>query len=68
MEKNHSTTVIGDVLIGAITTTTIGAWIFQAFSVLLLALIGAFGGWLFNVVIKPKLDKLVKKKADNKAQ
>lgn len=56
------TNQIGDILIGMITSTAVGSWIFQAFSVFSLAVIGALGGWVFAEFIKPQLQKLLKKK------
>lgn len=53
----HKSTV-ESTLLGIITSTTLGSWLFQAFSVFILALIGALAGWVFGALIKPKLDKL----------
>lgn len=48
--------------LGLITTTTIGTLIFQALGTLVLGIIGALGGYLFNRFLRPKLDKLFTKK------
>lgn len=58
---------IESTILGIVTTTTLGSWIFQAFSVLLLAMIGALGGWIFGAFIKPALDKLKSKYFKGKA-
>jgi len=50
------------VMLGAITGLSFGSMIFQAIGVLLLGAIGAMGGWAFEKIIKPKLEKLLKKK------
>lgn len=48
-------------LIGAATTMSLGQFMFQALGTLLLGIIGALGGWLFTAVLRPKLDKIIKK-------
>ncbi len=60
-------THLGDAVMGMITTVTLGSWLFQVFSVFVLAIIGALGGWIFAEFIKPQLQKLLKKKKE-KAQ
>lgn len=54
------------VLLGIVTSTTLGSWLFQAVSVFVLAIIGALAGFMFTEyikpAIKPKLDKLFGKK------
>lgn len=64
--SKHAVNNLVSIVTGTITATGIGMWLFQALGVLVLALIGAFGGWLFTEyikpAIKPKFDKLFKKK------
>jgi len=50
--------------LGLITTTTVGAIIFQALGTLVLGVIGALGGYLFNRFVRPKLDNLFKRKPE----
>lgn len=54
------------IILGVITGTGVGLWLFQALSILVLAIIGAAGGWIFHEylkpMLKPKFDKLFKKK------
>lgn len=56
----------GSVIIGIVTGTGFGLWLLQALGVLVLAMLGAMGGWIFaeyiKPVLKPKFDKLFKKK------
>lgn len=60
MKNDHS------ILLGVITGTAVGAFVFQVFSIFILALAGALAGFLFAEYIKPwlkpKLDKLFGKK------
>jgi lipopolysaccharide export LptBFGC system permease protein LptF len=60
MKSDHS------ILLGAITGTAIGAFVFQIFSIFVLALVGALAGFIFSEYIKPwlkpKFDKLFNKK------
>lgn len=76
MNNKHSGE-IGSMLIGSITSVSIGTFFLHALSAFLLALIGAAGGWCFQHYIKPRLDKLkakydirklTKKKPRKKAQ
>jgi len=56
MGKNTS------VFLAIITSTTVGAIIFQALGVFILGLIGALAGWVFQEYVRPKLDKWKNKK------
>lgn len=51
-------THLNDAFIGMVTSITIGSWLFQLFSVFILAVVGALGGWIFAEFIKPQLQKL----------
>lgn len=54
-------------VLGALTATGIGAIVFQAATAIVLGIMGALGGYLFQHVLKPKLDKVFKKKSDKEA-
>lgn len=56
-------TELGFILLGAITSTTIGTFIFNALGAFILGIMGAAGGYIFVKLIKPRLDKLFAKKA-----
>ena len=55
------------ILLGMI-TGGIGGFLLQATAILIFAVIGAFGGWIFaeylKPILKPKFDKLFKKKEE----
>lgn len=59
MERTQS--IIIGIITGGVT-----AWVLQAAAVLVFAILGAFGGWIFSEyikpAIKPKFDKYFKKK------
>lgn len=59
MEKH---TEVGSVIIGAATSITIGNFVFEILGTLVLGVVGALGGYLFNKLIKPKFDDYFKKK------
>jgi uncharacterized protein (DUF58 family) len=61
--SDHSNGVLS-VILGSIAGISIGGLLFQALGVLLLGVIGAAGGWIFEKLIKPKLNKFIPK--DNK--
>ncbi len=67
MSKN-SVGELGYVLIGTITSAGIGTLLLQGIGALILGILGAFGGYFFSKVLKPKLDKLFNKKNEDKAQ
>jgi hypothetical protein len=54
---------LGTILWATITGVSIGTFVFQALGTLLLGIIGALGGYLFNKFAKPRLDKFFKKKS-----
>jgi len=56
MSREQSNELIA-VILGTVTTVTVGTFILQALSAFVLALIGALGGWIFQHYIRPKLDK-----------
>lgn len=58
---------LGYILIASLTGASFGAAVFEIFGVFILGIVGALGGYLFNKVIKPKLDKRFNKKKDSKA-
>lgn len=51
-----------DPLIGAATSVGIGYFFLKLAGALVLGVAGAFGGYLFSTLIKPRLDKIFKKK------
>ena len=65
MSQEHSTK-LSYMVYGAVTSGGVGSFIFQGFGVLVLGVIGALGGWLFTEylrpVLKPKLDRIFKRK------
>ncbi len=54
MSEQHASK-LGSMITGAIFSGGIGSFIFQGFSVLVLGIIGALGGWLFTEYIRPKI-------------
>lgn len=54
-------------VIGAITATSIGSFLFQTLGAFVIGVVGALGGYLFARFLKPRLDKLFPKKNDPKA-
>lgn len=54
-------------ILGAITAAGIGSFLFQALGVLILGIIGALGGWIFEHLLKPRLNKLKAKIMERKA-
>ena len=61
MSRGQSNELVAMVL-GAVTTVTIGTFLLQALGAFVLALIGAFGGWVFQHYLRPKLDNWKKSK------
>lgn len=59
-QRSHE---ILSVILGALTATGVGSFLFQAFGAILLGILGALGGYVFTHFLKPKLDKLFKKKS-----
>lgn len=53
---------LGSILYGTITAAGLGSFLFQALGAVILGLMGALGGYLFAKFIKPKLDKIFRKK------
>lgn len=58
---NDSTSSTMSIILGAVTATGVGTVLFQAIGTLVLGLIGALGGYLFQKFVKPKLDKIINK-------
>lgn len=56
------------IAMGAITASSVGTFLFQAIGALILGLMGAIGGYLFNRFIRPKLDKLLNKNKQKNQQ
>jgi len=54
-------------ILGAVTAAGVGSFLFQALGVLVLGIIGALGGWIFEHLIKPKLNALKHKILSRKA-
>lgn len=50
------------ILYGTVTAATAGTFLFQALGAIILGIMGALGGYLFAKFVKPKLDKLFRKK------
>jgi len=65
MSQTRSETV--SVVLGAITATGLGTFLFQALGTLVLGFLGALGGYLFSHFLKPRLDRLLAKKKQEKA-
>lgn len=55
------------IILGAITAAGVGSFLFQALGVLVLGIIGALGGWIFEHLLKPKLNKWKQKILSRKA-
>lgn len=47
-------------VIGAVTATGFGTFVFQALGTVLLGVLGALGGYIFTRFIKPRIDKALK--------
>lgn len=59
------------ITIGALTATSVGSFLFQAAGALILGIMGAIGGYLFNRFLRPKLDRVLnktKQKNEEKAE
>jgi hypothetical protein len=54
---------VASVLLGVATSAGVGALIFKGIAAIILGILGALGGYIFHQFIKPKLDKLLKKKS-----
>lgn len=67
IQQHSSSNNIAIILIGALTSSTIGSFLFQALGTLVLGIVGALGGYLFVKLIKPQLDKLFDKIKKKKA-
>ena len=61
MNKTETSGDILPIVLGAATAVGVGSFILQAMGVFVLGLIGAFAGWVFNHLLKPKLNKFLKK-------
>lgn len=55
------------IILGALTSIGVGTLFFQAIGTLVLGLIGALGGYLFQRFLKPRLDSLFNKKNEPEA-
>lgn len=55
-------------VLGALTAASVGTFVFEILGVLLLGVIGALGGWIFENLIKPKLNSLKDKILKNKTE
>lgn len=64
MSKTQTGELLVSMLLGTATAATIGTLLFQAVGVILLGLLGALGGWLFENLIRPKLNKFLTKKKE----
>ena len=49
-------------ILGAVTATGIGSFLFQALGAIILGILGALGGYIFTHFLKPRIDKLLSKK------
>jgi len=49
------------IVMGAITASGVGQFLFQAIGALILGIMGAVGGYLFNRFLRPKFDALLNK-------
>lgn len=58
---------LGSVLIGALTATTVGSFLFQALGAFILGVLGAAGGYLFTHIVVPAIKKKFNKKNQEKA-
>lgn len=67
MSKEQSGT-LGSMIFGSATAAGIGSFLFQALGVFALGLIGAFAGWVFSTLIKPKLDEIIQKRKQKKKE
>ncbi len=67
MTKQQPVNELGYVLIGAITSSTVGAFLLQAISAFILGLLGALAGYLFSKILKPRLDRFFSKKKKKEA-
>lgn len=57
---------LAHIVLGAITSASLGSIVFQALGTIALGLLGALGGYIFTYVIKPRLDKLRQRLQDKK--
>lgn len=57
---------LGYIVVGTVTSTGVGSFLFQALGTLVLGIIGALGSYLFVKLIKPKLDKYFDNLKQNK--
>jgi uncharacterized membrane protein len=58
---------LNSIILGGLTAAGLGTFLFQALGTLLLGVIGALGGYLFQRYLKPRLDKFLMKKNGEKA-
>ena len=61
--SNERSGELASIFYGTITAVGVGAFLLQALGTLVLGIIGALGGYLFHKLLKPKIDKLLKKKS-----
>ncbi len=57
---------LGYIMAGVITATGVGSFLFQAIGALILGIMGAIGGYLFNRFIRHHIDRVLNTKSKNK--
>jgi hypothetical protein len=59
---------LGAILSGAVTSTTVGSFFFEAIGAIILGILGAIGGWIANHFLRPRLEAWLAKKSTKKAE
>jgi hypothetical protein len=59
--SRESTTDFAYIVMGVATATSIGSFLFQAVGAVILGILGALGGYLFNRFLRHKIESFLKK-------
>jgi len=65
--SNQQSNELGSILMGALTATTVGSFIFEAIGAFILGILGAAGAYLFSHIIVPAIKNRINKKKQEKA-
>lgn len=53
---------LGSAVVGMVTSVSVGSFLFEVAGALIIGIVGALGGYLFQKFIKPRLDDLFRRK------